>query len=228
MKKLFIIVFISHLLLSCTADMNPYFGYKPIGYNKKLHKATWHAYNAEYESGEWTKNDLDWIYSVSFNENGNIIEANTYDANNTLKSSNKLNYFEDNKVISKFYGANEELSGQRFYELVSTDRYEYKENETDEALSGYIIFSNNYGKDSRLVQEYTFLDNDAFLEYESLTEPNKRYKKYFDENQKLVYETRNEFLEFNAHGDWTKAVRFDEGEGELQIHLIYREFDYYD
>ena len=228
MKKLFLFVLILNLLVSCGPDVNPYFGYKPIGYNKKLSKATWRSYHTEQKSGEWIQKDLDWVYIVSFNKSGNIIEASTYDENSTLKSMQKLVYLKDDRVKSSFYDADGELTGEIIFELESDDRYNYKDGDKEGTLSGYVIFSNNYEKESRLIQDYKFVGDRAILEYESLTEGKSRYKKYYDEDQKLVYETRNEFLEFNNHGDWIKAMRYDEGEDGSEEHLIIREIEYFD
>ena len=226
MKRFFLFVLILNLLASCDSDLNPFFGYKAIGYKKKLSKAIWRSYHTEQVSGEWIKKELDWVYIVSFNKSGNIIEASTYDANNKLKSVEKLEYFKDGRVKSSFYGADGEFTGERIFERESDNRYNYKNGEKEDTISGYVLFSNNYEKGYRLAQEYTFVDDRAILEYESLTEGKSRHKKYYDENQKLVYETRNEFLEFNDQGDWIKATRHDEGEDELQVHLILREIDY--
>jgi len=228
MKKLFLFVLILNLLVSCGPDVNPYFGYKPIGYSKKLSKATWRSYNTEQKSGEWIQKDLDWVYIVSFNKSGNIIEASTYDENSTLKSMQKLVYLKDDRVKSSFYDADGKLTGEIIFELESDDRYNYKDEDKEDALSGYVIFSNNYEKESRLIQDYKFVGDRAILEYESLTERKSRYKKYYDADQKLVYETRNEFLEFNDHGDWIKAMRYDEGEDGSEAHLIIREIEYFD
>ena len=228
MKKVFLFVLILNLLVSCGSDVNPYFGYKPIGYNKKLSKATWRSYNTEQKSGEWIKNDLDWVYIVSFNKSGNIIEASTYDANSKLQSVEKLVYLKDDRVNSSFYDADGAHTGERIFEVESDERYNYKDVDKEDTLRGYVIFSNNYEKDSRLVQEYKFVGDQAILEYESLTERKSRYKKYYDEDQKLVYETRNEFLDFNDHGDWIKAMRYDEGEDGREVHLIIREIEYFD
>ena len=90
------------------------------------------------------------------------------------------------------------------------------------------VISTSLNNISRLVQEYKFVGDQAILEYESLTERKSRYKKYYDEDQKLVYETRNEFLDFNDHGDWIKAMRYDEGEDGREVHLIIREIEYFD
>ena len=62
----------------------------------------------------------------------------------------------------------------------------------------------------------------------TITKRKSRSKKYFDENQILVYETRNEFLEFNKHGDWIKAMRYDEGDKGSEVHVIIRELEYVD
>jgi hypothetical protein len=228
MKKLFLFVLILNLLVSCGTEVNSYFSYKSIGYNKKLSKATWRSYNTEQKSGEWIKNDLDWVYIVSFNKSGNIIEASTYDANSKLQSVEKLVYLKDDRVNSSFYDADGAHTGERIFEVESDERYNYKDVDKEDTLRGYVIFSNNYEKDSRLVQEYKFVGDQAILEYESLTERKSRYKKYYDEDQKLVYETRNEFLDFNDHGDWIKAMRYDEGEDGLEVHLIIREIEYFD
>ena len=228
MKKLFLVVLILNLFVSCGTEVNPYFGYKSIGYNKKLSKATWRSYNTEQKSGEWIKKDLVWVYIVSFNKSGNIIEASSYDENSKLKSVEKLVYLKDERVKSSFYNADGELTGERIFELESKNRYNYKDLNKEDTLSGYVIFSNNYEKESRLSQEYKFDSERAILEYESLTEGKSRYQKFYDEDQKLVYETRNEFLEFNTHGDWIKAMRFDEGVDGIEEHLIIREFEYLD
>ena len=228
MKKLFLVVLILNLLVSCGTEVNPYFGYKSIGYKKQLSKATWRSYNTEQKSGEWIKNDLDWVYIVSFNKSGNIIEASTYDANSKLQSVEKLVYLKDDRVNSSFYDADGAHTGERIFEVESDERYNYKDVDKEDTLRGYVIFSNNYEKDSRLVQEYKFVGDQAILEYESLTERKSRYKKYYDEDQKLVYETRNEFLDFNDHGDWIKAMRYDEGEDGREVHLIIREIEYFD
>jgi len=228
MKKLFLFVLILNLLVSCGTEVNSYFSYKSIGYNKKLSKATWRSYNTEQKSGEWIKNDLDWVYIVSFNKSGNIIEASTYDANSKLQSVEKLVYLKDDRVNSSFYDADGAHTGERIFEVESDERYNYKDVDKEDTLRGYVIFSNNYEKDSRLVQEYKFVGDQAILEYESLTERKSRYKKYYDEDQKLVYETRNEFLDFNDHGDWIKAMRYDEGEDGREVHLIIREIEYFD
>ena len=228
MKKLFLFVLIFNLLVSCGPDVNPYFGYKSIGYKKKLSKATWRSYHTEQKSGEWVQKDLDWVYIVSFNKSGNIIEASTYDENSKLKSVEKLAYHKGERVKQSFYDVDGELTGEIIFELESDNRYNYKDADKVDALSGYIIFSNNYEKESRLIQDYKFIGDRAILEYESLTERKSRYKKYYDEHQKLVYQTRNEFLEFNNHGDWIKAMRYDEGEDGSEEHLIIREMEYFD
>jgi hypothetical protein len=228
MKKLFLFVLILNLLVSCGPGVNPYFGYKPIGYKKKLSKATWRSYNTEQNSGKWIQKDLDWVYIVSFNKSGNIIEASTYETDGNLRSMEKLVYFKDDRVKSSFYDADGELTGEMIFELASDDRYNYKDGDKEDSLSGYVIFSNNYEKESRLIQDYKFVGDRAILVYESLTESKSRYKKYYDEDQKLVYETRNEFLEFNDHGDWIKAIRYDEGEEGSDDHLIIREIEYSD
>ena len=207
MKKLFLVVLTLVFLVSCGQDANPYFGYKPIGYSKKLSIATWRSYNTEQKLGEWVQKDLDWVYIVSFNKSGNIIEASTYDENGKLESMQKLVYLKDDCVNTSFYDADGELTGELIFELESDNRYNYKDVDKRDSLSGYVIFSNNYEKKSRLVQDYQFVGDRAVLEYESLTEEKSRYKKYYDKDQKLVYETRNAFLEFNSHGDWIKAMR---------------------
>ena len=229
MKKLFLFILIFNLLLSCSSDVNPYFGYKSSGYKKKLSKATWRSYNTEQKSGEWIKKDLDWIYIVSFNKSRNIIEASTYDENSKLKSMQKMVYHKDDQVKSSFYDSDGNVTGEITFELETDDRYNFKDGDKGDTLSGYVIFSNNYEKDSRLThQHYKFVGDRSLLEYESITEGKSRYQKYYDQDHELVYVTRSEFLEFNKHGDWVKAMRYDEGEGDLQVHLIIREFDYVD
>ena len=207
------------LLVSCGSDMNPYFGYKSIGYKKKLSKTIWRAYNVEQKSGEWIQKDLDWIYIVKFNEAGNIVEAGSYDENSKLKSMQKMVYLKDDRVKSIFYDSDGEITGETIFELEADDKYNFKD--------GYVLFSHNYGKDYRLIhQNYKFVGDSSLLEYESITKGEFRYQKYYDQNQELVYLTTSEFIEFNNHGDWLKAMRYDEGEGDKLVHLIIRELVY--
>ncbi|MCW5518104.1 hypothetical protein [Muriicola sp. Z0-33] len=151
------------------------------------------------------------------------IEASTYEADSNLRSMEKLVYFKDDRVERSFYGAEGELTGEMIFEPASDVRYNYKA----DSLSGYVILSNDYEKGFRLFKDYKIVDGQAILEYESLIERKSRYKKYY-KNQKLVYETHNEFLEFNDNGDWTKAMRYDEGEDGSEEHLIIREIEYVD
>lgn len=228
MKKILLFLVILILLVSCGPSMNPYFGYKPVGYNKKLSKATWRSYYAEQKSGEWVQKDLDWVYIVRFNKAGNIIEASTYDANNNLISMQKSTYYKNGRVKSSSYDADGELKKEISLELESNNRYNYKDGDKEDTLIGYVIFSNNYENEYRLIKEYKLVENEAILEYESLTDGKSRYKKYYNEDNKLVYETRNEFLEFNNHGDWIKALRYDEDEYGNDVHLIIRDIEYID
>ena len=132
------------------------------------------------------------------------------------------------RVKSSYYDSHGKLMGEKVFEQESDNRYNYRDGDKAGTLSGYVLFSNDYEKDTRFVQEYKFVGDSAILEYESLTEGKSRYKKYYDKDQKLVYETRNEFLEFNNHGDWIQAIRYDEDKDTVVQYLMIRAFEYFD
>lgn len=165
------------LLASCGSKLNPYFGHKAIGYKHKLSKATWRAYLTEEKNGEWVQGDLDWIYIVTFDEQGNLIGAESYDSEGQLTSRTAHFYLEKQRVKMTSYDSSGSPLGTRIFDQTAPDRYDFKE-EDKELLLGYVTFSNDYEADLRLIKEYSIKEGKDILEYESHTTSTARSKKY--------------------------------------------------
>jgi hypothetical protein len=217
------------LLTSCSNNND----WNKFGLNGKVKTFSEHYYKAKKAFGEWTNGDIDYYYDhirVYFDNRGNYQWIDYLDYSDDLSGKlipkrengeiiEEVRYDEDGELISKveiIHNSKDELESVQYNKDGKKTIHVKTYFANNRAIKKqYQIF-----KDNKIKEEYTVI-----FEYDK--GGNWENQKQIDKNGKITYFFRFEYLEFDEHKNWTKALVYDSEEGKEPKNIAIREYEYY-
>jgi YD repeat-containing protein len=223
MKKL-ILLLLFIPLVSCDKKNS----LSELNLNGKVKSVVTSYYEAEEKFRDIEKGELEYSIEQEFNDDGNIVEGNSYNKEGELTSKSKFKYDDDGNLIEEtIYDKEGELTYKWEYEydddgnLIESNRYN-KEGELNFKLKfkyddGNLIEEKQYNEEGELTDKWEFkYDDDG-------NQIKVKHTDYSSDTKETTTSTYK-YEEYDKKGNWTKRVLYRD---DKPYQIQEREIEYY-